>query len=301
MASDLIRPELEALKKMVTNGKSENSKIAYNHALDSFLTWYQDQGRPVLSKAVFDAYKELLIKREFSPATVNLHLSAVRALAREAVDNGLLDPALGNPVIHAKGVRTAGVRSGNWLTEKQAQALIQAPDIRTLKGLRDRAILAVMIGGGLRRSEVAALNFGHVQQRDGRWVIVDLIGKGNRTRTVPIPSWSKQAIDEWTQAGNFTDGRIFRSINRGDNITGGDISNQAIADVVKQYGQLCGFSIAAHDLRRTFAKLAKARGAELDQIQLTLGHASIQTTERYLGTRQDLTSAPCDLLKIHLE
>ena len=65
-----------------------------------------------------------------------------------------------------------GIRTGNWLSLRQAQALLSAPDVATLKGLRDRAILAVLLGCGLRRSEVAALTFAHVQQRDGRWCIV---------------------------------------------------------------------------------------------------------------------------------
>ncbi len=83
---------------------------------------------------------------------------------------------------------------------KQAQTLLNAPDITTTKGLRDRAILAVLLGCGLRRSEVAALTFAHVQQRDGRWCIVDLVGKHGRVRTVPMPTWVKVAIDAWTSS-----------------------------------------------------------------------------------------------------
>jgi len=75
------------------------------------------------------------------------------------------------------------------------QALLNAPDITTKKGLRDRAIIAVLLGCGLRRSEVAALTLKHIQQRDGRWCIVDLVGKHGRVRTVPMPTWVKVAID----------------------------------------------------------------------------------------------------------
>ena len=73
-----------------------------------------------------------------------------------------------------KGVASKGVSLGNWLTAKQAQALLNAPDATTNKGLRDRAILAVLLGWGLRRSEVATLTFKHIQQRDGRWWVVNL-------------------------------------------------------------------------------------------------------------------------------
>jgi site-specific recombinase XerD len=83
----------------------------------------------------------------------------VRKLAVEAADNGLLAPELANGITRVKGVASKGVRLGNYLTAKQSQALLNAPDAATSKGLRDRAILAVLLGCGLRRSKVAALTF----------------------------------------------------------------------------------------------------------------------------------------------
>jgi integrase/recombinase XerD len=179
--------------------------------------------------------------------------------------------------------------------------LLNAPDTSTLKGLRDRAILAILVGCGLRRSEAAALVVEHIQQRDGRWVVCDLLGKGNRTRTVPMPSWAQAAIDAWALAAGISAGRLFRAIHKGGYVNGEAMSDQGIADVVRTYAKECGFAaLAAHDLRRTFAKLAHKGGAGLDQIQLSLGHASIKTTERYLGVVQDLTDAPCDRLGLKL-
>jgi site-specific recombinase XerD len=98
----------------------------------------------------------------------------------------------------SQGVKTIGVRVGSWLSLRQAQDLLRAPDITTMKGLRDRAMLAVLLGCGLRRSEVAGLTFAHIQQRDGRWCIVDLVGKHGRVRTTPMPTWVKLAIDAWS-------------------------------------------------------------------------------------------------------
>lgn len=293
--------ELAAIKKLVTDSlTSRLSQVMYGKAIDDFLAWYTEQGKPGLTKAVVQAYKVHLQDLKYAPATINQKMSAIRRLAAEAADNGLLDQGIASGISRVKGIKSSGVRTGSWLTNTQAQKLISAPDITTLKGLRDRAILAVMLGGGLRRSEVAGLTFAHIQQRDGRWVIVDLVGKGNRVRTVPIPSWSKQAIDEWSQAAALTGGHVFRSINRGDNISGDTMTSQAVQDVVKHYAGQCGFQVAAHDLRRTFAKLARKGGADIMQIQLTLGHATITTTERYLGEQQDLTSAPCDVIHMHL-
>jgi integrase len=148
-----------------------------------------------------------------------------------------------------KGVKSAGTRTGNWLTQAQAQALLDAPDAATLKGARDQAILGVLLGCGLRRGELAALTFGHLQQRDGRWAIVDIVGKGNRVRTVPMPAWTRVLIDRWALLAGLADGRVFRALRRGDHLTDSQgMSPNAIADVV-----------FAHARSRSRARRGRAR------------------------------------------
>lgn len=299
----------DALISLVLDGlTSDHSKRAYDKALRDFLAWYQAHGYSRLDKACVQAYKVKLQGDGLASSTINQRLSAIRKLAAEGVDNLYLDPAVANGVAKVKGVKMAGTRAGNWLTQEQAQALINAPDTSTLKGLRDRAILAVMLGCGLRRSEVAKLDSRHIQQRDGRWVIVDLVGKGLRVRSVPMPAWTKAALDAWLSAASASEGYldapssglVFRSIRRGGHLDGQAMTAQAIADVVRLYSNQLGYPVAAHDLRRTFAKLAHKGSGRLDQIQLSLGHASIKTTERYLGVEQDLQDAPCDHLGLRL-
>jgi len=147
-------------------------------------------------------------------------MSAIRKLAAEAADNGLLAPELAAGISRVKSAKTQGVRVGNWLSLRQAQALLSAPDTTTIRGLRDRAILAVLLGCGLRRSEVAALTFSHLQQRDGRWCIVDLVGKHGRVRTAPMQTWVKVAIEAWATPADVTTGHVFRSVNRANRVMG---------------------------------------------------------------------------------
>ena len=131
-----------------------------------------------------------------------------------------------------------------------------------------------------------------LQQRDGRWVLPDLVGKGRRVRTVPVPAWVKMAVNDWTQAASLTTGKLLRSINKSDKLWGEGITAKVIWWVVLRYARKIGIQdLAPHDLRRTCAKLCRASGGELEQIQLLLGHASVQTTEQYLGTRQNLVEA----------
>ncbi len=287
-----------AIINLVTIGMtSDHSKRAYRIALEAFLAWYKAQGTPGLSKATVQQYKAVLQASGLSGSSINLKMSALRKLALEASDNGLIEQQVANGIANVKGVKQQGNRAGNWLTKDQAQALINQPDITTNKGLRDRAILAVMIGSGLRRSEVANMTFAHIQQREGRWVILDLFGKGNRVRTIPIPSWVKVSIDNYSEIAGFEqNGNVFRRINKGDSIVSQTLTPQAIRDIVCFYSNRLGFTVAPHDLRRTYAKLAHKGGAGLDQIQLSLGHVSIQTTEKYLGISQSLVDAPCDHL-----
>jgi site-specific recombinase XerD len=191
-----------------------------------------------------------------------------------------------------------GVRAGNWLTREQARELLLAPDTCTLKGKRDRAILAVLLGCGLRRSELVSLKVRQVEQRENRWVIVDFRGKGGRKRTVPVPAWVKSAIDVWTAAAEITEGRIFRSIGKGGRLKDGTLAQVGVWWLVKEYAEGIGLkNLAPHDLR-TCAKLCRKSGGDLEQIQMLLGHASIQTTEKYLGMQQNLVEAVNDKLGI---
>jgi integrase len=160
-------------------------------------------------------------------------------------------PELAAGISRVKSAKSVGIRMGNWLSARQAQTLLNTLDITTLKGLRDRAILAVLLGCGLRRSEAANLTFTHLQQRDGRWCIVELVGKHGRVRTVPMPAWVKVAIDAWTSAAAVADGRVFRSVNRADATQGEMLSEKVVWQLIKPYAVAAGVpGIAPHDMRR---------------------------------------------------
>jgi integrase len=296
-------PDFTAIKSLVLDSvPSPHSRRAYDKALTDFLAWYAREGAGEgFTKAAVQRYGRVLEERGLAASTRNVRLTAVRRLAAEAADNGLLAPALAASIGRVKGAKQQGARTGNWLTVDQAERLINMPNIATLIGKRDRALLATLIGCGLRRSEVSDLTFAHIQQRDGRWAIVDLHGKGNRMRTVPMPPWTKVAIDQWAEAAGLASGPVFRAMNNRRQVKPEILLPQNIMEAVVKYGKLVGVPhLAPHDLRRTFAKLAHKGRAALEQIQLSLGHASIVTTERYLGVRQDLQDAPCDHLGLRL-
>src|SRR3990172_8122594 len=275
--------------------QSDRTRRDYSRSLLDFLGWCAANQVQSLNKATVAAHVSYLQKRGTPDSSINQRLSAIRLFADEAADNGLIPEATAQAIKRVKSIKRLGGRLGNWLTKAQATVMINAPD-DTLKGLRDRAILALMIGCGLRREEVAALMTAHLAQREGRWVILDLLGKHNRTRTIPMAAWVKGIIDRWMLAGAITEGALFPPIRRGGHIQPGQMTAQAIWNVVKEYAPIA--DLAPHDLRRTFAKLANQAGAPIEQIQRSLGHASVQTTERYLGVELNLKVAPSDLIQL---
>jgi site-specific recombinase XerD len=158
----------EKLKALVLDSVSSPiTKRVYNMALDEFLVWFQHSPRPGFTKATVSAWRVSLEERGLGSSSIIIRMSAIRKLAAEAADNGLLARDMADGIRRVKSVKSTGIRVGNWLSLKQAQVLLSAPDITTVKGLRDRAILAVLLGCGLRRSEVAALKFAHVSSAMG--------------------------------------------------------------------------------------------------------------------------------------
>jgi len=145
-------------------------------------------------------------------------------------------------------------------------------------------ILALLVGCALRRKELASLYIEDIQLREGRWVIVDLCGKGGRIRTVAVPIWVKQGIDAWMIAAKIEKGRLLRPLSKSGKILGEEPGDWAIWSIVEQSSKQIGIEhFGAHDLRRTCAKLCQKNGGDLEQIKFLLGHSSIQATERYLG------------------
>ena len=285
----------QALIQLVVDSvDSVHTKRAYGRAVGDFVDWFTNQSTS-LNKAIVQRYKAELVKRGVGASSINQRLSAIRKLVREAADNGALDWQFAATVTRVKGVRQSGQRLGLWLTEAETKQLLNAPD-DTLKGLRDRALLSILVGCGLRRVEACDLTFDHIQKRDGRFMILDLVGKRGRVRSIPMPRFAKQAVDAYAQAAGLTNANVFRSVNRWDQIQYDHLSPQAVRRVVVAYGAQIGQpELAPHDLRRTCAKLMRKRGAKLEEIQTILGHESIETTRRYLGPPDNFDNPLDDL------
>jgi site-specific recombinase XerD len=200
-----------------------------------------------------------------------------------------------------KGAKKHGTRVGNWLTPEQGRALLSTFDRTSLRGKRDYAMVAALLGCGLRRAELAAPKVANPQQHEEHWVFADLIGKGGHVRTVPIPDWVAEAVRAWMTEACITAGAVFRPINKAGRIGTNGFSPKVISGVVKQASaalrtyQCCPARSSAH-----LRALMSVGGGELEQIQFLLGHVSVQTTEHYLGCKQRLRNAVNDNIGLEL-
>jgi integrase len=290
-----LTPAQARLRKMVLDAvPSPHSKRNYAKALDDLFAFCASQP---LSRSLLMEWRSGM--ESLSPSTINVRLSAMRKMVSEARRAGIIGLEEAASLTDLPNIRQKGTRLGNWLTREQAKELLAVPDRSTLKGKRDYVILALLVGCALRRNELAELDVETIQQREGRWVLADLEGKGRRIRTVAIPIWVKQSINAWMTVAGIEDGRLLRSVSKSGKVNRDTLSDWAVWSIVEQSSKQIGIEhFGAHDLRRPCAKLCRKSGGDLEQIKFLLGHSSIQTTERYLGSEQDIEIAVNDNLEL---
>ena len=152
----LALPDLEQSNAAVLNSlTSKSGQRSYDRAITDFVDWYCSEPRLAVNRTVILRYRIYLEQKQYAATTINLRLAAVRRVAFEAADSGLLSPELAAGIRRVKGVRRIGVRVGNWLTAEQAKRLLAVTDRASLRGRRDYAMIAMLIGCGLRRWRVA--------------------------------------------------------------------------------------------------------------------------------------------------
>ena len=231
--------------------RSSEFAKSHGHAIDEFIGWFCSEPRLAFNRSVVLRYRFFLEQKNLASSAINVRLAAVRRLAHEAADTGLLSPELAAGIGRVKGAKRLGVRIGNWLSVEQSRTLLAESGGDGLRGKRDRAILALLIGCGLRRAEVVGLGLEDFQVREEHWVIADLIGKGKHIRTVPVSEWAKRAADEWIDAAKISTGALFRRVGRLGKICGAGLTPKAIWHIVKAAAKRADIkNLAPHDLRR---------------------------------------------------
>jgi site-specific recombinase XerD len=275
--------DLESAGRLVLlTCRSPRTRVAYEQAIREFFRWRGAQApQPAFDRNTVLIWRRSLVEAKLAPASVNQRLTAIRKLAIEAYAASLINLREMEAIREIPWIlHSYGHATGNWLTKAQAERLLATPSTSDLSGLRDRVILAMLIGCGLDRRELAGVTIGQFQRQERRCVLVDVQGKHGRTRTVPVPNWIRPYVDDWLAASGIKEGRLLRGFDRRTGAMFDSISEWSIRDIVRKYASASGFEATPKDLRRTFAKLAKSGGARLDQIQASLGHVFLESTAR---------------------
>ena len=268
------------------NIDNPRTRRAYQNDLEDFCSFVGLTGAEefrAVTRAHVLAWRAQLESRGLAGATIRRKLAALASLFDHLLENNAI--AGGNPV---HGVKRPRIETNEGKTpalgDDQAKMLLTAPDDSTLKGMRDRAILAVLLYHGLRREEAAQLMTGDMQDRRGIKHL-QVRGKGGKTRYLPLHPVAAERIHEYLERdtqrepGNCP---LFRSI-RG-RTAGGAVTGNGIYKVVAHWAQAAGIDVdglGVHGLRATAATNALEHDADIAKVQVWLGHANISTTPLY--------------------
>lgn len=220
------------------------------------------------------------LQERYKPASVNMALSALRQVLKEAWQLGQMSAEDYHRAANLKVVRSSTLPRGRALKNGELAALMSAcsQDASPL-GARDAALIAVLYAGGLRRSEVAKLDLASYDEETGALTIQG--GKGGKDRIAYLGTGSG-AIEDWVKIRGSAAGPLFYPIRRGGHIDYRRLSEQSVFDILKKRGKEAGVtSFSPHDMRRTFISDLLDAGADIATVQKLAGHADVQTTARY--------------------
>jgi site-specific recombinase XerD len=190
-----------------------------------------------------------------------------------------------------------GQKAHTWLSQAEVKRLLASCNTRTIGGRRDKIVLGLLVGAGLRREELAALTFEAVlvkPVKDGKRTVLGISGKGKRNREIPLKAELATDLDAWSRS--VGGGHVARSVTRGGQV-GEALSAVGIFHIVRGYGPVVDKpTLAPHDLRRTYAQLGFEAGVPITQISRLLGHSSVTTTQRYLNVELNLVETVSDFV-----
>jgi integrase/recombinase XerD len=299
LAVDYAKPFNDAWKTMTTQISPSSYKI-YEHDVQYFGDWVFNQDLIPHDLAYRDmcAYRDHLVS-QYRSATAARMFAVARKFCTELVKAGYF---VRNPCDGVRTIQTDDETPHTVLTEDEAEKLLSAPDIATLKGMRDYALLLLLVRVGLRREECAALNQADLQMNQKHHVAIVQHGKGNKRRTAKIPVDVQREIETWlaarAEAGIEIDA-VFSSIARGNHPKAKRLRATDIYEIVCKYAEAVNIEgLTPHGLRATFITLCIEAGVPLTKVQYAAGHADPRTTERYQKRKLNLDKNAVDALYI---
>jgi integrase len=287
-SADLLPTSKDKYKRELDKLSAAGVHPSDQEALARYAASLPRSSKSILKAALSLMFDETTTRLEASARPDNILEIQAKLLNLKAMDKTL------------KVRREKGTKSHLWLSREQVEQITSIPDRRTPAGRRDWIILALLLGAGLRRSEMATITFENIKRqpmKNGQMrTVLELRGKGDKKRVIPIQPLLEKRLKEWyNETGN---GFIARSVNKSGTING-SLSDHAVNDIVKKYGAMIEVpELEAHDCRRTFARLGYDAGIPVEQISLVLGHESVETTMDYLGLDVNIENSVSDTIPL---
>lgn len=299
-----FQPAKTEIVRMIDNhpNLADSTKIQYRKAITAYL----EAGHSLTDTTALAAYAVTLSKssKSFLKAAVRLWTDHVANTAKASADPETVNAVTAtlyrldaiNEAIQVKAAK--GEKTHTWLSPAEVMKLYATCNIKTIQGKRNRIVLGILVGAGLRREELVSLAFDDLvmQPVKGKLrTVLNVTGKGAKDRAIPIKVELAAALDDW---GNVVGGSgyIARSVSKGDAI-GDSLSAIGIFHIVRNAGRQIGKpDLAPHDLRRTYAQIGYDSGISITQISKLLGHSSVATTQRYLNLDLDLETTISDFV-----
>lgn len=282
-----VPPELEWLAN-ITNDKTRRAYTIDVREFSQFLGLKQPEEFRAVTRAHIIAWREVLEQRKLSAPTIRRKLSALSSLFEYLCERNAV---AGNPVDGVKRpMANSNEGSTPALSDGQARRLLEAPPEDTLKGVRDRAIIATLLYHGLRREELCTLKVKDLQSRQGV-IHFKVKGKRGKIRFVPAHAQAQRLIEHYLLMaghGDDNDGALFRPVrnNRTGVLERPLNANSLYRNIVMKYGQETGLNVevnglCVHSMRATAATNALSHEADIAKVQEWLGHANVSTTRLY--------------------
>jgi len=275
--------------KAIENYLATDESLTDPQALTEYALTVGNSTRSFLAAAVTRLAQELEQLAKGSAIPDNIAVIQAAVFQTQALQNAI------------KTRQAKGEKAHAWLNYHEAEQLLEACNRRSsgknefeIYTLRDRLAIGIMMAAGLRREEAASIQFTDIIKQDKRYVL-NVTGKGAKSRVVPISDRLAESIIDW-QFLIDAEGLILRSLGR-NKVPRESISTTGLYKIVQKRGSMIGKpDLQPHDLRRTYAELGRRAGVPISQISKLLGHASIETTQEYLNITLDLETTISDFV-----
>jgi integrase len=275
------------------------TKRLYRSRIKSFFGWCNTTSPAPsgFNRDTISRFRDEMLASGYAPATINGTLITIRILAQELAFKGSLTALELEAIRAVKNVTGAAKRTPTWLSLAELNEVLTHPPGQTpAQRLKARTALIVMSLTGLRVSEVANLKWRHLQVLDDRPVLKDVEAKGHKRITVGLPPVGAEQLGIFRR---WLENLYQRPLSEDEKIF--DVADSGLRDLVYSAGRMIGKSLKPHDLRRSYARLARANGASLDDVREALGHRSTEVTLRYIGGSISYREVPGDKLASRLQ